>query len=103
MRNIVQIASGDCITALCDDGTVWQLKEKEWQLLPGIPQVVTFPAWEAAVARVLADSGIEQKFVAAMLSSHNDTLTKKYEAKATAWEAANWVGEQYTDLDKFRA
>ena len=46
MRKIIQIAYGgeyqdiDLTTALCDDGTVWQIGifEQGWSKFPGIPQ-----------------------------------------------------------------
>lgn len=37
-RKIIQICGDQTLTALCDDGSVWQLTPiNTWQLLPQIP------------------------------------------------------------------
>lgn len=39
MRKVIQVVkTGHPLTALCDDGTLWELFEGQWTELPPIPQ-----------------------------------------------------------------
>ena len=96
MRKIIQIAYGgeyqdiDLTTALCDDGTVWQIGifEQGWSKFPGIPQDTTEPSQNTNSTFIDADRS------AAHAKAHAEDMYQR------ALKAEELLYRFYIDRDK---